>query len=272
VPGLADILRATEVRVRALRPRRASLERAAADAPGIPRWTEVFGEGSVVVIGEIKRRSPSAGLIAAGLDPARHARAYVAGGARAVSVLTDEVHFGGTLEDLRDVRAAVGVPVLRKDFIIDPIQVYESRAAGASAILLIVRALGREQLRELAAVAVGLGLARLVEVHTAEELERAASLAPEAIGVNSRDLETFDVSPEAVAPLLGAVPGDVIAVAESGIATRTDVERAAGWGADAVLVGTSVARDPDPEGAVRRLAGVPRGQRRGVVSSGARRR
>ena len=115
------------------------------------------------------RSPPTAGVIAAGLDPARHARAYVAGGARAVSVLTDAVHFGGSLEDLRDVRAAVGVPVLRKDFIIDPIQVYESRAAGASAILLIVRALGVAQLRELAAVAVGLGLARLVEVHTAEE-------------------------------------------------------------------------------------------------------
>jgi len=272
VPGLADILRATEARVRALQPRREAIERLAAAAPNVPVWGAAFGEGSVTVIGEIKRRSPSAGAIAPGLDPARHARAYIAGGARAISVLTDELHFGGTLEDLRDVRAAVGVPVLRKDFIIDPVQLFESRAAGASAILLIVRALDAEQLGELSAVAAGLGLARLVEVHTADELEQAASLAPEAIGVNSRDLATFAVSPEAVAPLLGAVPGDVIAVAESGIATREDVERVAGWGADAILVGTSLARDPNPEAAVRRLAGVPRGRPRGMVSSGMRRR
>jgi indole-3-glycerol phosphate synthase len=271
VTGLSDILRATEARVRSLEPSRAALERSAAVAPRAPAWGAAFAAGSVSVIGEIKRRSPSAGVIAPGLDPARHARAYVAGGAGAISVLTDETHFGGTLEDLHDVRAAVGVPVLRKDFIIDPIQIFESRAAGASAILLIVRALGNAQLQELSAVAAGLGLARLVEVHTADELERAALLAPEAIGVNSRDLATFDVSPEAVAPLLGAVPAGVIAVAESGIATREDVERVSEWGADAILVGTVVARDPNPEAAVRRLVGVPRRQTRGVASSVGRR-
>jgi indole-3-glycerol phosphate synthase len=210
------------------------------------------------VIAEVKRRSPSAGAIAPGLDPGRLAAAYASGGAAAISVLTDGPFFGGSLDDLVAVRRAVSLPVLRKDFLIDPVQLYESRAAGASAVLLIVRALDHALLQDLSALARALGLARLVEVHTAAELELAAGLDPEAIGVNSRDLDAFTVSLDAIAPLLRAVPSQVLAVAESGIGGPDGVARVAAWGADAVLVGTAVARAEDPARAVAALAGVAR--------------
>jgi indole-3-glycerol phosphate synthase len=258
---LEGIIQVAEGRVRELLAHRDDVERRAAAAPPAPAWGQAFRGENVAVIGEIKRRSPSAGVIAAELDPAEHARAYVAGGASAISVLTEDVHFGGALEDLAAVRAAADVPVLRKDFILDAVQLYETRAVGASAVLLIVRVLGAGRLRELSAVAAKLGLARLVEVHTGEELDLAASLAPEAIGVNSRDLATFRVSVEGIAPLLAAVPARTIAVAESGIRDHADVRRVAAWGADAILVGTSVVGDADPAAAVRRLVGVARSGR-----------
>jgi indole-3-glycerol phosphate synthase len=193
----------------------------------------------------------------------------VEGGARAVSVLTDPRYFGGSLADLAAVRAAVDVPVLRKDFIVDPLQLLESRVAGASAVLLIVRALEPRALAELSDAARELGLARLIEVHDATELERAVPLAPEAIGVNARDLDTFAVTRDGVAPVLRAVPPGIAAVAESGIERREDVERVAAWGADAILVGTALARAPDPAMAVRQLAGVARaGPRRLATNRG----
>jgi indole-3-glycerol phosphate synthase len=253
---LREILDATRDRVRELRPRRAALERAAADAGPVPAWKRAFVAGTVSVIAEVKRRSPSGGVIASALDPARLARAYAAGGAAAISVLTEGPHFGGSLEDLAAVRAGVAQPVLRKDFLIDPLQLLESRAAGASAVLLIVRVLGAAQLRVLAGLAGDLGLARLVEVHSRAELDVAAALGPEAIGVNSRDLDTFRVALDATAPLLAEIPDGVLAVAESGIATREDVRTVATYGADAVLVGTALARAPDPAGAVAALTGV----------------
>jgi indole-3-glycerol phosphate synthase len=235
---------------------------AAADqAAHPPAWVPAFDGPGVVLIAEIKRRSPSAGPIAPLLDPAGYARAYVSGGAGAISVLTEGPHFGGSLEDLAAVRRAVPVPVLRKDFLLDPLQLYESRAAGASAVLLIVRALDAELLRDLSALAGELGLARLVEVHALAELDRALAVAPEAVGVNCRDLDTFAVRPEAAKPVLGAIPGDVTAVAESGIATPADVERVAAWGADAILVGTALAGSPQPAEAVARLVGAARGAR-----------
>lgn len=255
---LPDILASARDRVRGLQRERETLERAAAAAPAAPPWVRPGGDERVAVIAEVKRRSPSGGAIAPDLDPARLAAAYAAGGAAAISVLTDAPFFGGSLGDLAAVRAAVGLPLLRKDFLIDPVQLYESRAAGASAVLLIVRALDRGLLRELSDVAAALGLARLVEVHTADELEAAAALEPEAIGVNSRDLDTFTVSLDGIAPLLRLVPTGVLAVAESGISTAGDVTRVADWGADAVLVGTALARAADPAGAVARLASVPR--------------
>jgi len=209
-------------------------------------------------VAEVKRRSPSQGAIRPDLDPAAHARAYARGGAVAVSVLTDEVHFGGSLDDLSQVAAAVALPVLRKDFIIDELQILEARAAGASAVLLIVRILTPERLGALAAAAAAHRLATLVEVHTAVELDAALAARPTAVGVNARDLATFAVDLRAAEGVVARVPADVPVVAESGIEGRGDVERLAAAGADFVLVGTSLARRSDPETAVRALMGVTR--------------
>ena len=261
-PTLTSILEVTRERVAGLQARSRDLEAAAAAAAAVPGFAEALrGASDVAVIAEVKRRSPSAGPIAPDLDPVRHAAGYEKGGARAVSVLTEAPHFGGSLDDLVAVRRAIAAPVLRKDFILDPVQLFESRAAGASAVLLIVRALGDGQLQELAAVAADLGLARLVEVHAREELQRAVDVDPEVVGVNSRDLDTFDVDLERAAPLLAEIPPGLIAVAESGIAARDDVERLAALGADAILVGTVLAREHDPVAGVRRFTGVRRGDR-----------
>ena len=244
-----------------MKPRRRALEAAAGSAPPAPDWRDAFAGHAVSVIAEVKRRSPSAGAIAPGLDPATLAAAYERGGARAISVLTEEPHFGGSLADLDAVRRAVRLPVLRKDFIVDPVQVFESRAAGASAILLIARALSRAELRDLAALARDLGLGIFVEIHRAEEMDVALSVQPDALGVNSRDLETFVVDVGIVESLLRSLPSGVTGIAESGLKTRADVERAASWGADGVLVGTALAAASNPEAAVRDMAGVRRSAR-----------
>lgn len=258
---LDEILNVTRARVAALRPRARELERRASAAPP-PRPFQQALEGSTLgVIAEVKRRSPSAGTIREDLDPVEHARAYARGGAVAVSVLTDEAHFGGSLDDLARVSQQVALPTLRKDFILDELQLLEARAAGASAVLLIVRALAGRRLGSLAAAARGQGLGVLVEVHTEAELERAVAASPTAIGVNSRDLASFAVDIEGAVRLLARVPQGIPAVAESGIETRADVERLAAAGADLVLVGTSVARRDDPAAAVRALVGVPRSGR-----------
>jgi indole-3-glycerol phosphate synthase len=216
----------------------------------------------VGLIAEVKRRSPSQGLIRADLDPVQHARAYVRGGAVAVSVLTDERHFGGSLEDLTRVAEAVPVPVLRKDFILDELQIMEARAAGASAILLIVRALTKGQLRVLAQAAAAWQLPTLIEVHSAAELEPALAAGPGAIGVNARDLDTLTINLRGAEAVIRDIPVNVVVVAESGIESRNDIERVAAAGADFVLVGTSVARQQDPEQAVRALVGVKRQPRK----------
>jgi indole-3-glycerol phosphate synthase len=255
---LEAILSATRERIATLRPHAGELARRAAAAPDPRRFTSALEAPTIGVIAEVKRRSPSAGAIREDLDPATHARAYEQGGAAAISVLTDERHFGGSLDDLSRVARCVNVPVLRKDFILDELQLYEARAAGASAALLIVRALAPERLRALADAARGLALGVLVEVHSEAELDLALAVAPAAVGVNSRDLATFAVDLRLAERLLAHVPDGVPAVAESGIATREDVERMAAAGADLVLVGTSVARTADPEEAVRKLTGVRR--------------
>ena len=176
----------------------------------------------------------------------------------AVSVLTDEPHFGGSLEDLAQVAAAVAAPVLRKDFILDELQIVEARGAGASAVLLIARILSRERLVALAALTRRLGMATLIEVHAREELDAALAARPDAVGVNARDLDTFTVDLRGAETVIGLVPSTVPVVAESGIETRQDVERLAAAGADLVLVGTSLARHASPAAAVRALANVPR--------------
>jgi indole-3-glycerol phosphate synthase len=258
---LEEILKVTRARVAALQGCGTELARKAAAAPP-PRpflGARPPAQESVVgIVAEIKRRSPSQGSIRPDLDPVTYARAYAGGGAVAISVLTDEAHFGGSLDDLSQVAAAVGLPVLRKDFIIDELQILEARGAGASAVLLIVRVLTPERLNALAAAARTHGLATLVEVHTAGELDVALAARPDAVGVNARDLASFTVDLRAAEGLVARVPADVPVVAESGIEGRGDVERMAAAGADFVLVGTSLARRSDPETAVRALTGVGR--------------
>ena len=212
----------------------------------------------VRLLAEVKRRSPSAGDIRAGADPVEVARAYVAGGAAALSVLTDRDYFGGDLQFLRAVRAAVPVPVIRKDFLIDPVQVWEARAAGADAVLLIVRILEQPLLAELHALARELGMDALVEAHTAEELERALDAGAILVGVNNRDLDTFVTDLDLCVRLASRVPPDVTYVGESGIRTADDVDRLGGAGIDAILVGESLMRQPDLQAAASALVGRPR--------------
>jgi len=208
------------------------------------------------VIAEVKRRSPSKGDIRIDLDPAALAGAYADGGAAAVSVLTEPRHFAGSPDDLLAVRAAVELPVLRKDFVTCAYQVWEARAWGADAILLIVAALDPPSLRKLLDEAAEAGLDALVEVHTEPEAEAAAAAGATLIGVNTRDLTTLEVDPDRFAVVRRALPAEAVLVAESGIRDRADVEAAAGAGADAVLVGETLVRASDPAAAVRDLLAV----------------
>jgi indole-3-glycerol phosphate synthase len=206
------------------------------------------GSEHLAVIAELKRRSPSKGDLAPDLDPAATAAAYAAGGAAALSVLTDRVFFGGSVEDLRRARdAAPDTPVLRKDFTIDADQVYETRAIGADAVLLIVAAVPDDALlRDLHDLAGELGLAALVEAHDNAELERALTVGARVVGVNARNLATFDEDLAGVARLAARIPPDVVAVAESAIRVPDDAAQMAAVGFDAVLVGEALVRAPDP--------------------------
>jgi len=215
----------------------------------------------VAVIAEIKRRSPSRGSINPGLDAAGQARRYDEAGASAISVLTEPSRFGGTLGDLSDAAGATGLPLLRKDFHVHPGQLAEARRAGASAILLIARALPPSDLVALADQARGMSLEPVIEVRTEAELEAALEARAGVVGVNSRDLESLEVDPSVPARLIPRIPREVIAVWESGIASADDVRRAADHGADAVLVGTSLSGAADPRSALRELASVPRASR-----------
>jgi indole-3-glycerol phosphate synthase len=208
------------------------------------------------VIAEVKRRSPSKGDLAEIPDPADLARRYAAGGAAAISVLTEERRFGGSLDDLRAVRAAVDVPLLRKDFVVEPYQVLESRAAGADLVLLILAALDDDMARRLHDLAGELGLTVLVEVHDEAETARAVDLGAELVGVNARNLKTLEVDVDTFGRLAPMVPADRVLVAESGITTPVDVKRYVAEGARAVLVGEALVRDGDPEDAVRTMTGV----------------
>ena len=257
MPTLASILAETRTRVSHLERKGAEFAQLAGKAPAGKPFLRTPGV-QVGVIAEVKRRSPSQGAIRPDLDPVTSARSYERGGAVAVSVLTEQRHFGGSIEDLRQVAAAVSVPVLRKDFIIHTTQVLEARIAGASAVLLIARILERRQLQELAAAIRELRMTPLIEVHTAGELDAAFAAEPEVLGVNARDLDTLELNPDRAVEVMRRVPPGVTLVAESGVQTREDVERLAGAGADFVLVGTSVARQDDPEQAVRALTGVQR--------------
>jgi indole-3-glycerol phosphate synthase len=240
---------------------RRAVEHAAGLAPSRPSFVDALTRDTVAVIAEIKRRSPSKGVIRESLSAEAQTRAFERGGAAAISVLTEPADFGGSLADLEIARDHASIPLLRKDFHSDPIQLFEARASGASAALLIARALSPAQLGEMMSVADDLSLEPLVEVRTDAELMLALELGARVIGINSRDLETLEVDagvPERLLPLL---PTGVIAVAESGIASMDDVVVRARWGADAVLIGSVLSASDDPEAAVRALTGVPRSPR-----------
>ena len=224
------------------------------DAPRDP-MPHLRAPGSSV-IAEVKRRSPSKGELADIADPALLAREYAAGGAAAISVLTEQRRFGGSLDDLRRVRAAVDVPLLRKDFIVTPYQLVEARAAGADLVLLIVAALDGDLLRRLYDEARELGLTVLVEVHDEPETERAVELGAELVGVNARNLKSLAVDGDTFGRLAPLIPDDRVKVAESGILGPDDVRRFVGEGARAVLVGEALVKDGDPRGAVRAMTGV----------------
>ena len=215
----------------------------------------------VRVIAEVKRRSPSAGEIRADASAAAIAGAYAGAGAAAISVLTDSEYFGGSLADLESVADAVTVPLLRKDFTLDAVQVYEARASGASAVLLIVGILDNAQLADLGALAMELRLSALVEVHDEREVERALKGNARIIGVNNRDLATFTTDLGVTERLSRYIPEEVLFVSESGIRDVADVERMAAAGANAVLVGEALMRADDPASLLAEFAAVPRRSR-----------
>jgi indole-3-glycerol phosphate synthase len=234
---------------------RATLERDCDAAPATRDFEGALrpSPGTVRLIAEVKKASPSRGVLSNGLDPVALATTYATHGAHAISVLTDEKYFRGSLDDLRRVRAAVDVPLLRKDFTIDDYQLWESRAAGADAVLLIVSILEPARLAELLAAAKGLGLAALVECHTAAELDQALAVGSRIVGINNRDLATFETHIATTLELLPLIPPGPIVVSESGFFTAADVRRVVSAGAHAVLVGEGLVRASDIPAKLREL-------------------
>jgi indole-3-glycerol phosphate synthase len=222
-------------------------------APPVRDFGAALTRDSINVIAELKKASPSRGLIRADFDPVALAKGFEAAGAAALSVLTEEDNFQGALAHLRDARAAVDIPVLRKDFIVEPWQVWEARAAGADSFLLMAAALDGATLAELMALGRELGMEPLVEVHTAEELERVLASGARIVGVNNRNLHTFEVRVETSLELAGMIPDDRIAVSESGLRSAEDLRKLRAAGFDAFLIGESFMRQADPGAALRRL-------------------
>jgi indole-3-glycerol phosphate synthase len=232
----------------------AELERALPEHDLDRPFAEALSRPGTSVIAEYKRRSPSAGEIRTGASVRDVVCAYDRGGAAALSVLTEQDHFGGSLDDLREARSVTDLPILRKDFTIDPYQLYEAKVYGADAILLVVGALSDAALGSLHGIARQLELDAIVEVHDEEELERALEVDADVIGINNRDLVSFAVDLGVTFELLTDVPAGKTVVSESGIHTRADVEELESVGVDAVLVGEALMRAPDPEAACRDLA------------------
>ena len=246
VAGVAEDLEARRRTV----PLEQMQERARAAAPALDAFAALGGYDAartqLRVIAEVKRSSPSKGALADIADPAALASAYERGGAAVISVLTEERRFKGTLADLDAVRAAVGIPVLRKDFTVDEYQIWEARAHGADLVLLIVAALDDEQLRTFLDLTHELGMNALVETHTLEEVERAVALGARLIGINVRNLKTLDVDRSVFAALAGSIPAGPVVIAESGVRDAADVEHYAANGANAVLVGEALVRHASP--------------------------
>lgn len=246
---LDDVLKAKRREVKSLRNKPSAF--AGGTDSGFARALRVRG---LSVIAEIKRRSPSKGPLAPDLDVAKTARAYALGGAAAISCLTDREFFGAHLDDLQSARTA-SLPVLRKDFLIDEVQVDESIGMGASAVLLIVRILDNARLKTLLGYAESRGLQALVEVHDEAEIDRALEVGASIIGVNNRDLKTLIVDPGRALRLRPRIPKGVLIVAESGVKTRDDMKRIEAAGFDAVLIGETLATSPDPAAKLRELLG-----------------
>lgn len=255
---LGELTRQAAARAEAVVGHVAELTARCRDLPPVKPFAANLRGDHLRVIAEVKRASPSKGAIAPGLDAVAQGLSYVRGGAAAISVLTEPTRFGGSLEDLERVAATVSVPVIRKDFLVAPVQLLEARVAGASAALLIVRSLSPEQLLALMDAAREIGLATLVEVRDLGELERALAVGAEVIGVNNRNLETLVIDPATAPAVISHIPSSVIAVAESGMVAPADLEAPAEAGADAVLIGSAISAAPSPESAVRALAMVPR--------------
>ena len=258
LPGiLASIVATKRSEVGELALRADSIEATLVIAPPVRDFRAALRRaGTVSLIAECKRRSPGAGEIRPRIDLLELTRGYERAGAAALSVLTDATYFGGSLEDLRAVTGGTRLPVLRKDFILDPVQVVEARGAGADAVLLIVRILSNAALTSLRAEAVGLGMSVLVEVHDAPELERAVQVGADIIGINNRDLANFTTDIGTTLMLLEQVPEEAVIVSESGIRARADVQTLGEAGIDAILVGESLLRASDPGAEARSLCGV----------------
>ncbi len=246
---------ATAMRAKALSALRAEAEDAPSprDFPGAMRAK--IAAGQPAVIAEVKKASPSKGVLRENFDPAQIARSYAAHGAACLSVLTDEQFFKGHRDYLAQARESSGLPALRKDFMVDPYQIYEARVIGADCILLIVAALDDKVMQELEAVALSLGMAVLVEVHDAAELERALRLRTPLLGINNRNLRTFETRLETTLDLLPRIPAEKLVVTESGIVARADVERMRAAGVNAFLVGEAFMRADDPGAALAQLFG-----------------
>lgn len=241
----------------------------AADAPEPRDFAgAISAPGTVSLIAEVKRRSPGAGAILMDLDPGALAAAYEGAGASALSVLTDNPYFGGSAEDLSAARAAVAIPVLRKDFVLSGVQVLEARALAADAVLLIVRILSDALLRELRELAEALGMAALVEVHDEAEMRRALNAGATLIGINNRNLRDFTTRLETTLRLMEFAPAAVSLVSESGIRSRSEVQTLGEAGIDAILVGEALLRAGSPGEQARELSGVPRGPRRDPAERG----
>jgi indole-3-glycerol phosphate synthase len=240
---------------RILLPERELRARLADSPPARDFFAPLAGGGPIKLIAEVKKASPSAGVIRADFDPVLIAQTYEAHGASCISVLTDESYFQGRIEYLRQIREAVGLPVLRKDFILDTYQIVEARVAGADAVLLIAECLDDCNLRKLFNETCELGMTPLVELYQPENLQRVFDSGATLIGVNNRDLHTFDVDIEHTIRMRERVPDECVLVGESGIKTRDDVQRLDGAEVDAILVGESLMREPDIGAAVDRLLG-----------------
>ena len=230
-----------------------ALKERAARLPSAIDAYQMLARDEVAVIAEVKRSSPSKGALAEITDPASLATEYEAGGASVISVLTEQRRFGGSLADLDAVRAKVDIPILRKDFIVTPYQVWEARAHGADVVLLIVAALEQNALESLIERVHSLGMTALVEVHDVEEVTRAVDAGARVVGVNARNLKTLEIDPATVTSLVPRIPADVVAVAESGIASPEDVVAYARSGARAVLVGEALVTGGDPAGTVHQF-------------------